>query len=438
MGNLGPRLWGTVDEIPMRLALDSVATASIISLNQVRRNNWKINDSRVRIKNADNSIKAVVGITDPLKINVSGNAVRMPLLVLEHDHDDVLLGLDWLRITRAKLCPATNTLELPGEIVLVDQAVDLEETTEDCFVEVEVVEDFNFGEEFDWHDLEGKKIIPPENLDKKQMSIFNALIEENLEIFATSLADLKTCKIGAHIIETTTESSIYVPPYRVSLAERQFLKKEMDEMLKYGIIEKSKSEWSSPVIIIPKGQKEKRICIDYRKLNAITKTQRGPVPLAQDVFDSLGGSRWFTVLDLASGYWQVRMHENSKDKTAFSTPDGHFQFTRVPFGLKNAPIDFNRIMNAVIGRRPFVVIYFDDITIHSASFEEHVEHVSFVLKKVKDAQLRLKPSKCRWFCKKAKILGHVISEGKIAMDESKVEAIKNREPPKNVKHIQQF
>ena len=85
----------------------------------------------MRIKNADNSIKAVVGITEPLKINVSGNAVRMPLLVLEHDHEDVLLGLDWLRRTRAKLCPATNTLELPGEIVLVDQAVDLEEITED-------------------------------------------------------------------------------------------------------------------------------------------------------------------------------------------------------------------------------------------------------------------------------------------------------------------
>ena len=85
---------GTVDEIPMRLALDSGATASIIFLNQVRKNNWKINDSRVRIKNADNSIKAVVGIRDPLRIKVSGNAVRMPLLVLEHDHDDVLLGLD--------------------------------------------------------------------------------------------------------------------------------------------------------------------------------------------------------------------------------------------------------------------------------------------------------------------------------------------------------
>lgn len=92
----------------------------------------------------------------------------MPLLVLEHDHDDVLLGLDWLRKTRAKLCPATNTLELPGEVVVLDQAAEDEETIEDCFMEVEIVDDLNFGEEFDWKDLEGKKIVPPENLDKEQ------------------------------------------------------------------------------------------------------------------------------------------------------------------------------------------------------------------------------------------------------------------------------
>lgn len=101
---------GTVDQIPIRLPLDSGATASIIFLDQVKRNNWEIKDSRVRIKTADNSIRSVIEITEPLKIDFNRNAVKMPLLVLEHDHDDVLLGLDWLRKTRAKLGLAMNIL----------------------------------------------------------------------------------------------------------------------------------------------------------------------------------------------------------------------------------------------------------------------------------------------------------------------------------------
>lgn len=102
--------------------------------------------------------------------------------------------------------------------------------------------------------------------------------------------------------------------------------------------------------------------------------------------------------------------------TAFSTPKGHYQFKRLPFGLKKAPTDFNRIMNIVIGRLPYAEVYFDDIIVHSKTFEEHVIHVRSVLEKIKSANLRLKGKKCEWFCKKANVLGHVVSKGQVAMD----------------------
>ena len=121
-------------------------------------------------------------------------------------------------------------------------------------------------------------------------------------------------------------------------------------MLENDIIELSKSEWSSPCLLVPKKDGTKRFCVDYRKLNAVTHTEQWPIPRIQDILDRLAGSKWFTAWDLTSGYWQIMMDESSKDKTAFSTPDGHYQFKRMPFGLKNAPADFSRIMHRISNR----------------------------------------------------------------------------------------
>ena len=117
--------------------------------------------------------------------------------------------------------------------------------------------------------------------------------------------------------------------------EREILKKEVQKMLEADVIEASNSAWSSPVVLIPKKDGSKRFCVDYRKLNAITITENWPVPRIQDILDRLGESTWFTTVDLASGYWQVAIEQTSRHKTAFSTPDGHYQFKKMPFGLKN-------------------------------------------------------------------------------------------------------
>lgn len=161
-------------------------------------------------------------------------------------------------------------------------------------------------------------------------------------------------------------------------------------------------------------------------------TNQWPFPRVQDILDRLSNSEWFTTLDLASGYWQVKMSQESKKYTAFSTADGHYQFKLMPFGLKYAPKKFNRIMH-VMRQMPNVEVYFDDIIV-----DEHILDVSSVLSKNREVNLKLKASKCDWFRYQAKILGHEVSKDKIAMDDSKIKAIKERIAPKTVNQLQQF
>jgi hypothetical protein len=210
------------------------------------------------------------------------------------------------------------------------------------------------------------------------------------------------------------------------MAEREVIKKEVEEMLQADIIEQSTSPWSSPVVLVPKKNGKKRFCVDFRKLNAVTITENWPLPRIEDIFDRLGDSKAFSTLDLKSGYWQMGFTDESKEKTAFSTPDGHYQFKRMPFGLKNAPADFSKLMYQILGNLPYVEIYLDDITIPSKQFNNHVKHVTLVLSILKSYNLKINPEKCSWFADTIKLLSHIISESGVAMDPDKIEAIKVR------------
>eukprot|EP00731_Ephydatia_muelleri_P016088 Em0009g512a len=158
-----------------------------------------------------------------------------------------------------------------------------------------------------------------------------------------------------------------------------------------------------------------RFCVDYRGLNEVTKADGFPLPRVDDLLDQLGHSRYFTTLDLAAGFWQIRMHPDSKEKTAFATPQGLFEFQVMPFGLMNSPAVFQRLMQQVLaGLNPaegpeFVSVYIDDILIFSANLEDHIGHLKLVLERITQANLNLKPSKCHFIRKEVEYLGHVIT-----------------------------
>ncbi|KFD64246.1 hypothetical protein M514_23530 [Trichuris suis] len=176
-----------------------------------------------------------------------------------------------------------------------------------------------------------------------------------------------------HRIPTGGANPIVCRPYRVSVREREAINQQVEEMLQ-GVIEESHSPWAFPVVMVRKKEGNWRFCVDYRKLNAVTVRDVYPLPRTDDVLDRLGGSRYFSKLDLRNGYWQLEVEECDRPKTAFVTPDGLYQFRRMPFGLVNAPATFSRLINGLLGgiKGRYCTAYLDDILIHTPDFKQHV------------------------------------------------------------------
>ena len=205
-----------------------------------------------------------------------------------------------------------------------------------------------------------------------------------------------------------------------------------------GIIRRSYSPWASPVVIVGKKGGEKRFCVDYRKLNAVTKVDAYPLPRIDDLLDSLGGATWFSTIDLASGFWQISMHEEDIEKTAFITPSGLYEFVVMPFGLNNAPGTFQRLMNWVLRDYLgiFVAVYIDDVIIYTkGTIEQHLDHLRLVFKTLKKAMLKIKLKKCHFCLPSLSFLGHVVGRGGIQLDLEKIIKVKNFPTPTNITQL---
>ena len=200
------------------------------------------------------------------------------------------------------------------------------------------------------------------------------------------------------------------------------VKAEIKKMLQQGVIRKSCSPWSSPVVMIKKKDGAWRFCIDFRKVNSVTHKDAYPLPQIDETLESLSGSQYFTTLDLASGYWQVEVSESDKEKTAFSTRDGHYEFNVMPFGLTNAPATFQRLMECVLAGLTFeqCLIYIDDIIVFSATFPQHLEWLITVFEHLAHAGLKLKPKKCHFVRSEIRYLGHIVSRDGVKADPEKL------------------
>ena len=214
----------------------------------------------------------------------------------------------------------------------------------------------------------------------------------------------------------------------------------IQKMLKDGVIEESTSPWSSPVVLVAKKDGSLRFCVDYRKLNDVTKKDSYPLPRIDDTLSTLAGSRWFSTLDLRSGYWQVGLHPDDNEKTAFSTGSGLYQFTVMPFGLCNAPATFERLMEFVLRGLTWktCLVYLDDMMVMGRNFREHLENFQEVFGRIRNAYLKLNPKKCLLFQKEVKFLGHVVSSDGIQTDPDKISAVRDWPKPSNIHELRSF
>ncbi|CAL9001523.1 unnamed protein product [Prunus brigantina] len=233
---------------------------------------------------------------------------------------------------------------------------------------------------------------------------------------------------------------IHQAPYRMAPAELRELKTQLQELVDLGFIRPSVSPWGAPVLFVKKKDGCLRLCIDYRQLNKVTVRNRYPLPRIDDLFDQFKGAKYFSKIDLRSGYHQLRVREDDIPKTACRTRYGHYEFLVMPFGFTNAPAAFMDLMNRVF--RPyldhFVIVFIDDILVYSRTLEGHKKHLRLVLKTLRRKQLYAKFSKCQFWLDRVDFLGHVISAEGIYVDPCKVEAVLNWVQPTSVTEIRSF
>ena len=270
----------------------------------------------------------------------------------------------------------------------------------------------------------------------KEEEVVEQLRGEFPEVFSDLPGRTTECKLSIDTGDATPRRS---HPYRVPNKLKEGVRAEVEKLVEMGIVVPSTSPWASPVVPIPKGDGTVRVCVDYRKLNEVTTSDPYYMSTMDEILERVGGSKIVSKIDLAKGFYQVEVEPLSQEKTAFVSPYGKYEFTRMPFGLKNAPATFQRLMEVVLGDCYHCSApYIDDVVVFSSSGAEHVEHLRLVLERMRKFGLTLKESKCQFGREKLEYLGHVIGGGELAVPAHRAAAMADYKQPQTKRQLRSF
>lgn len=281
-----------------------------------------------------------------------------------------------------------------------------------------------------------QKAVKTKEMTPEHLCDLRGLLEQFRDIFSNRPG--RTTEV-THDIELTSDQPIKAKSYRQSPRQRDLMKTEIDRMLKLGVIEPGESDYTSPLIMVEVPGKDPRPCIDYRRLNAVTRDQTYPIPNIEERIEIVSSARYISTLDLVRGYWQVPLTARASRYAAFVSPFGTFRPLMLSFGLKNAPFCFSSLMDRVLqGLGEFALPYLDDIAVFSNSWEDHLAHLRAVFVRLREANLTVKAEKCQLGGAEVTYLGHVVGNGSRRPSDIKIEAVANYPRPKTKTDIRAF
>lgn len=267
-----------------------------------------------------------------------------------------------------------------------------------------------------------------------------SLLSKYSSVFSAHDGDLGCTDLIAHDIPLLDDVPVRQRYRRIPPSEYEVVKEHINQLLEAKVIRESSSPYASPIVLVRKKDGTLRMCVDYRQLNQKTRKDAFPLPRIEESLDALSNACWFSTMDLASGYNQVPVAEADRPKTAFCTPFGLFEWNRMPFGLCNAPGTFQRLMQRIFGDQQCqsLLLYLDDIVVFSSTVEQHLERLEVVLGRLQQQGLKAKLSKCAFFQKEVRYLGHVISDQGVSTDPSKIEVVANWQAPTTISELRSF
>lgn len=427
----------SIQSIYVNTLFDSGAAYSFISTSLVRKLNLtesshvdvSVSLPRGKLVHCNKIFKGL-----PLKI---GEAIFPSDLIEFNLGDlDVILGMDWLSLYKAKIDCEMQRVQLsdplgkkvsyrrlgkPKGFGIISAMKVKKLVNKGCPLYFCCVQDLSMSENRRMEDV--------------------PIVNEFLDVFPEDISGMPPKrKIEFTIDLVPGAAPISKAPYRMAPAEMSELKAQLQELLDKGFIRPSASPWGAPVLFVKKKDGSLRLCIDYRELNNVTVKNKYPLPRIDDLFDQLKGASVFSKIDLRSGYHQLKLVDKDIPKTAFRTQYGHYEFTVMPFGLTNAPAIFMDLMNRVFHEylEKFVVVFIDDILVYSKNEEEHAEHLRTTLETLRKNKLYAKFSKCDFWLEKVAFLGYYISKEGVSVDPAKIKAVSEWPTPKNVTDVRSF